>query len=86
MQSGWVKSNLSNIPPFTHNLLKILSEIEIILEGEHKHFLLEMNAFQIKGRYPDYINELEATINKEVNEKYLQQTEIFISWLKKKLQ
>ena len=82
----WVKYNIENIPPKIHNLVKILSQTKVNLAKERMEFLLEVNRFQLAGRYPDYINNfykicsLEYTENnlkkiKEIKEcliKYLQ--------------
>jgi len=42
--------------------------------------------FQIKGRYPDYAENLEKTLTKEICEEYLNKTKEMIQWLQEKLQ
>lgn len=44
-----------------------------------------MNSFQIKGRYPDYIESLEMSVTKEVCEEYLIKTQQMILCLREKL-
>lgn len=45
-----------------------------------------MNTFQIKGRYPDYAESMEITVNKDVCEIYLEKTKQMILCLQEKLQ
>jgi len=47
----WINDNDSNIPPRTHNLNFLLSQTQLHLSTMQKEFLLEMNRFQIEGRY-----------------------------------
>lgn len=53
-KANWVKNNLNNIPPRTHNLVKLLMETSVKLFQEDIQFLAEFNDFQLEGRYPDY--------------------------------
>lgn len=59
-----VKNNVSNTPPFVHNLLRIALETECEFNENELEFFTEMNMFQIKGRYPDYAENLENIITK----------------------
>ena len=45
-----------------------------------------MNAFQIKGRYPDYVESFEETVTKDICEEYLTKTKKMILCLQEKLQ
>jgi HEPN domain-containing protein len=67
----WVKYNVENIPPKIHNLVKILSQTKVELEKEQLEYLLEVNRFQLQGRYPDYINNIQKICNLEYTEKNL---------------
>lgn len=50
----WVKNNESNIPPKTHNLVKLLKGTRTPLTESDLIFLNDLNRFQLEGRYPDY--------------------------------
>jgi hypothetical protein len=54
-------------------------------ENELEYFA-EMNIFQIKGRYHDYMENLEVTIIKEITKDYLNQSKNMILCIQQKLQ
>jgi len=58
LKSLWVKSHAENIPPKTHNLIKLLDETGIVLNDDDRSFLLLLNQYQIESRYPDDIEQL----------------------------
>lgn len=82
----WIKKNEGNTPPFVHNLLRLITQTNEYFSEEQLQFINEMNAFQIKGRYPDYAESLEQTITKEICEEYLTETKKMILCLQGKLQ
>lgn len=61
----WVKNNESNVPPKIHSIIKLLSQTPVILNAEQMDYLVEVNKFQLEGRYPDYKNNLYKICNKE---------------------
>ena len=62
-KANWVKNNINNVPPRTHNLVKLLMETNVQLNDEDLQFLVEFNDFQLEGRYPDY----QFAISKKCN-------------------
>lgn len=82
----WIKTNEKNTPPLIHNLLRIVTLTNENFTDEQLSFLADMNTFQIKGRYPDYAESIEITINKDVCEIYLEKTKQMILCLQEKLQ
>jgi len=82
----WIKSNEGNAPPFVHNLLRLITLTNEAFSQEQLQFFNEMNMFQIKGRYPDYAENLEDTITKDICEEYLNKTKEMIQCLQEKLQ
>jgi HEPN domain-containing protein len=81
----WIKTNEGNIPPFVHNLLRLIILTKEVFTEEQLTFFNEMNMFQIKGRYPDYAENLEETITKEICEEYLNKTKEMLLCLHEKL-
>jgi len=81
----WIKNNVSNTPPLVHNLLRLYTQTNEEFTDEQLIFVNEMNSFQIKGRYPDYIESLEMSVTKEVCEEYLIKTQQMILCLREKL-
>ena len=82
----WIKKNQDNTPPYLHNLLRIIKQTGEFFTAEQLQFFSEMNMFQIKGRYPDYAENLDKTITKEICEEYLNKTKDIITCLQEKLQ
>lgn len=82
----WIKKNEGNTPPFVHNLLRLITQTDEYFSEEQLQFINEMNTFQIRGRYPDYAENLEKTISKEIWEEYLTETKKMIVCLQGKLQ
>ena len=81
----WIKKNEGNTPPLVHNLLRLITQTNEEFTEEELLFVSEMNAFQIKGRYPDYADSLEQSVTKEICEEYLTKTQQMIVCLQKKL-
>ena len=52
-KAHWINSAEINIPPKTHNLIFLLSQTALELSDNQKEFLLDLNRFQIEGRYPE---------------------------------
>ena len=82
----WIKTNEGISPPFVHNLLRLIIQTNEQFSEEQLQFINEMNAFQIKGRYPDYVESLEETVTKDICEEYLTKTKKMILCLQEKLQ
>jgi len=82
----WVKKNVGNTPPLVHNLVKIAVQTGESFSVQELEFFSDMNTFQIKGRYPDYADNLAETVTREVCEEYLENTKKMMSCLQEKLQ
>lgn len=54
LKAAWVKANSINIPPKTHNLMKLADESGINYSEKDSLLLLEVNDFHLETRYPDY--------------------------------
>ena len=66
----WVKNNMANTPPKTHNLLKIIKEAQLDLPDEDQTFLLKLNQYQVESRYPEDIDKLYKITDKKLTEEY----------------
>jgi HEPN domain-containing protein len=82
----WIKYSEENIPPKTHNLNHLLSTTPVQLADKHSVILLNLNRFQIEGRYPDYLNKLYSICNKEFTHNMLEDVNQLRLWLIEKLQ
>ncbi len=85
LKALWIFNNESNTPPFVHNLLRIASETKVFFTESQLEYFTEMNMFQIKGRYPNYMENLEEIITKQIAHTYLTQTKNIISCIQEKL-
>lgn len=85
-KSLWIKFNDGNIPPRTHNLNYILSKTEIELSDADSEFLLNLNRFQLEGRYPDYMTKMHKICNKDFTKTMIDKTKNLKTCLLKKLQ
>jgi HEPN domain-containing protein len=82
----WIKYNESNIPPKIHNILKLLSQTPVNLSMEQLEYLVEVNKFQLEGRYPDYKNTIFRICTLEYTENNLNKIEEIKICLIKNLQ
>lgn len=81
----WIKNNEGNTPPFVHNLLRLITQTNETFTEEQLQFFNEMNMFQIKGRYPDYAENLDETVTEEICKEYLNKSKEMILCLQEKL-
>src|SRR4051812_21895464 len=68
----WIKNNVENTPPYTHNLLRLLASSNITLTEDDETVLGKLNVYQLSGRYPDYTFSLKKLTNKESTLFFLQ--------------
>jgi HEPN domain-containing protein len=85
MKAFWVRDNLSDFPPRTHDINRIANETNLVLTDEEKEFLAEVSSFNIEVRYPDYKNLFAQKCNKEFANKYLSEIKEFIECTLKKM-
>ncbi len=82
----WVYNKKENHPPRIHNLEKILLQTSVELKEEDWNLLVNMNRFNLEGRYPDYKDLLYKECSKEFTEQLFNQVEELKICLLKKLQ
>jgi HEPN domain-containing protein len=85
-KSLWIKHNVDNVPPRTHNLIHLLSATPISLTENQSEFLLTLNRFQLEGRYPEYMNKMHNICNEQFTQSMLNSVNDFRIWLLKTLQ
>jgi len=73
---------LNNVPPRTHQLVRIAEETKLELSEEHKNFLRELSAYYIQSRYPDEMDGMEPEISVDLAELTLLRTKELIQWLR----
>ena len=76
-----VRDNPNENVPFIHNLAKLAERTKLLLTEEQRTFLLEINQFNIKGRYPDYKFEFYGKCTPEFTENYFSKIKELYNWL-----
>jgi HEPN domain-containing protein len=82
----WVHSNPENLPPRSHNLMFILSQTRIELTQEQKEFSLQINQYQIEGRYPEQWSLLYKSVNASMARNIMDEAKQLQKWLLSKVQ
>jgi HEPN domain-containing protein len=82
----WIKFNEGNIPPKIHNIVKLLLDTNQNFKEDDLTFLEEFNDFQLEGRYPDYLFEINKRCTKEYTTSILNRVELIKKCLLEKLQ
>jgi HEPN domain-containing protein len=85
-KSIWIKYNEENVPPRTHNLIQLLSSTPIDLSDDRSELMLNLNRFQLEGRYPDYLTKMHKICNEQFSVSILYSTNQLRLWLLEKLQ
>lgn len=68
----WVKENASDIPPFTHNIARLLSDTSLVLTPAQARFVQQLNTFQLEGRYESYTTNLRQLATPAFTQSVLQ--------------
>lgn len=68
----WISTNEGNSPPRTHNLNRLLAETNVAIPNDYAVLLIELNRFQLEGRYPDYVSDAYRTITSTLVEEYVE--------------
>ncbi len=82
----WVKDHAENTPPKTHNLIFILAQTNLEISPRQKEFLLEINRFQIEGRYPEQLTSLAKLTNATIARTIMNEAKQLQQWLLNKVQ
>src|SRR5439155_12685833 len=77
----WVKNNTSDDAPMIHNLLWLLDRAGIKASNDDLKFLDDLNRYQLKGRYPDYLNEVRKITTEKLTTEFINQINRIGKWL-----
>ena len=84
-KKGWYVKNVSNKPPFIHDLVRLAEKAKLELEEDQKDLLDTISAFNLRARYDDYKMEFYQKCSKNFAEKWIDIIREFREWMKKKL-
>lgn len=75
-------SETRKMPSQTHDLLKLLKEGNVRMEGEMLDFLGKISGASIVTRYPEGLSETLSAYSKDAAKEYLKETRRALRWLK----
>ena len=82
-----ISERKNEIPPKSHDLLKLAKYGDIFDDLSEKQFQLfdSLTPLQIEARYPEYKDKIARTLTKDYCKQLLNETERFLDWIKKQL-
>lgn len=84
LKAFYVK-NVNSEVPHIHNLVKIARDSGLKLTEDQENFLLEVTAYNIKARYPDYKRSFYSKATMEFTTVRIEKIEEMRKWLKEHL-
>jgi len=82
MLKAHVTRKINDVPPRTHNLLRLAEIADLKLDTEQQQFLREFDVYQLAGRYHD---SEESVIPASLAEEEIARASRILSWLTKQL-
>ena len=82
---AWYVQNLSNTPPFIHDLVRLAEKGGLTLDEDQLDLLDTISTFNLRARYDDYKMEFHRKCTKEFTAKWLDIITEFREWTKNKL-
>lgn len=76
----------NNEAPFTHNLVYLLSLLNLKLSEDYNTTAATLTTYYIEGRYPSYKNKLSTLVDCDRSNVLVKKTEDLFAWLKSQLQ
>lgn len=76
---------LNELPPYTHNLNRLIEMANIELPGEYQVFIDELNLQSVPTRYPEDFKKISKEFNRKIAGDYLRQTKRTMRWLKQNI-
>ena len=75
----------SELPPYTHNLNRLLELGSITLPEEMQSFVNSINLQSVPTRYPEDFTRLSKELDRKTATEYMRQTKRIVQWLKKNI-
>ena len=82
LKAHCVRFNDNKIPPKIHDLIKLSSLSDIVLDDDTKHLFFTLNKFNLEARYPDYKDNMSRIATKDFTNEQFQKLKDKYSWLK----
>ncbi len=85
LKAIYVQDNNNQLPPKTHNLVKLAENTKLSLTDDQLLLLDKVNDFNLEVRYPQYKDKFYVKCTKQYTEQHLQQITEISSWLKSQI-
>lgn len=85
LKAHWVKDNVDNQPPRTHDLQNLHNQTELDLPAEEYDYLAIVNQWSIDTRYPDYKEKIYAIATETYVDNQFEKISKLKTWLLEKL-
>lgn len=85
LKALFIQDNNNQLPPKTHNLVKLARNTKSTFTEEQEILLDEVNDFNLEARYPQYRDEFYKKCDKEFCEQYLQKIGRILKWLQSQI-
>lgn len=84
---AYYTNQLPDEPPYIHNLTRLAEKSGLydLMAEEQREFLDIMTPMNIEARYPDYKSRISASLNEDVCQHIMNQTQQLQQWIKSKL-
>ena len=82
---AWYVENISNTPPFIHDLVRLAEKAGLELVEDQKDVLDTITTFNLRTRYDDYKMEFHKKCSHDFTEKWVWIIKEFKEWMKQKL-
>lgn len=79
---AWYVQNISNTPPFIHDLVRLAEKGNLSLDEDQKDILDTISAFNIQARYDDYKMEFHKKCSRRFTEKWVDHIKGFREWIR----
>jgi HEPN domain-containing protein len=80
-----LSEKFKDLPPYTHNLNRLIELGDVVLPAKHKMFIDKINLQSVPTRYPEDFKRLSKEFNKKIAKDYLKMTKGIITWLKRNI-
>ena len=80
-----LSEKFKELPPYTHNLNRLLKIGDITLPDKYQIFVDKINLQSVPTRYPEDFKKVSKEFNKRIAEDYLKQTKELVKWLKRNI-
>lgn len=84
---AYYTKHMTDDPPYIHNLTRLSEKSGLyeLMTEEQKSFMDAVTPLNIEARYPDYKSLLASSLNENICQQLLEQTQQLQKWIKSKL-